>query len=281
MQRDRVRGNIRASDVAKDRELLNRLGYGVLDVQTESGDVGFEDVRRYSYLVAPELSPRATARRLRDILGRPFSEEEARAAWDEILRYKLKRLRETGENVPIEQAAREWDQKYGFGFRRRWYLTRPEPGEKRYVPGAHERSPGAVARIAGRILPELKPLLEAGFSVSDILTIAARNPLQSARLVLRKVPRRERDRHYVQLVADITGWTLPPEQAEKVWEEALRHKLYVKEHLGQDISMERAVVDYVKRLRLSGLDRAALWETGRLFPTREESPEEEEASTPG
>ncbi len=80
MQRDRVRGNIRASDVAKDRELLNRLGYGVLDVQTESGDVGFEDVRRYSYLVAPELSPRATARRLRDILGRPFSEEEARAA---------------------------------------------------------------------------------------------------------------------------------------------------------------------------------------------------------
>jgi hypothetical protein len=29
--------------------------------------------------------------------------------------------------------------------------------------------------------------------------------------------------------------------------------------------MERALVDYFKRLRLSGLDRASLWELGQSF----------------
>lgn len=256
--------DLRASDVIKDEELLNRLGYGILDVQARD-NVGFEDVRRYSYLVEPEQNPRAIAHRLRQILGRPFTEAEARAAWQDILRYKLDRLKDNDEDISMEQAAREWDAEYGFGFRRRWYLTRKEPVQRKYLPGGHERGPGPLGRTAGVIMPELKPLLEAGFSVNDILLIAARNPLRTARIVLHRVPRRDRDKYYVRLVADMTGWELSQEEAERVWVEALKHKLYVKEKFDQDISMERAVVDYVKRLRLSGLDRVALWETGQIF----------------
>lgn len=257
-----MRGDLKASDVVKDQELLNRLGYGIMDVQTSDG-VGFEDVRRFSYVVEPEMSPRATAIRLRKMLGRPFTEAEARATWNEILRYKLRKLRETGEDISIEDAAKQWDKKYGFGFRRKWYLTRPEPGQRRYIPGGRERSPGAVGRAAGAVLPELKPLLEAGFSVNDILHVAAQNPVRTARIMLHRVGKRDRDNYYVRLVGDITGWKLSKEEAEIVWTEALKHKLYVKEEFDQDISMERAIVDYVKRLRLSGLDRVALWETGQ------------------
>ena len=256
--------DVRTADVVNDRELLNRLGYGVLDVQSGSG-VGFEDVRRYGYVVEPELSPRATARRLQAMLGRSFTEKEARATWDEILDYKLKRLEETGEDVPIEQAAREWDQRYGLAFRRRWYLTRPEAGARQYVPGGHERSPGRVDKVAGRVVPEIEPLLQAGFSVADVLTAAAQKPGSTARLVLRRVPKRERGKYYMRLLAKLTGWTLSEEEAERVWGEVLKHKLFLSERLGHDVPIQRAVVDYFKRLRLSGLGRDALWETGQLF----------------
>ncbi len=256
--------NPNLTQVVEDDRLLSRLGYGVLDIESKSG-AGFEDVRRYTYLVAPEKSPRAAAMRLRNLLGRPFTEKEARATWNEILQYKLRRMEETGEDIPVEQAAREWDERYGFAFRRQWYLTRPEPAGRRYMPGGRERGPGPVGKVTGLALPELRPLLEAGFSVTDILTQAAKKPLPSARLALRRVPRAERDRHYVQLVAKLTGWTLSQEEAERVWAQVLQHKLYLSEKLGQDVPAERAAVDYFKRLRLAGLDRAALWETGQLF----------------
>lgn len=267
----------KASQVARDRELLDRLGYGVLDIQSESG-VGFEDVRRYTYLVEPELSPRATAQHLRQLLGRPFSEREARAAWDEILKYKARKVSETGEDLPIEQAAREWDEQFGFAFRRRWFLTRPEPETRTYIPGARERGPGPVGRVTGLALPELRPLLDAGFTVTDVLFEAAKKPVRSARLALIRVPKRDRSKYYVRLVANLTGWTLSPEEAEEVWAEALKHKVYLSEKLGHDVSMERAVVDYFKRVRLSGLDRAALWETGQLFAPNATDHDEFESS---
>jgi hypothetical protein len=250
--------------------MLDRLGYGVLDVQTDSG-VGFEDVRRYSYVVDPELSPRATAIRLQKLLGRPFTEREARAAWDEILEFKLRRVRETGEDLSIEQAAREWDERYGLAFRRRWYLTQPEPGQRKYLPGGRERRPGPVGKVAGAVMPELAPLLESGFSVADVLGAAKAKPRDAVRLVLRRVPKSERARHYVRLIAKLTGWQLSNEEAERVWVEVLKHKVRLSRRYGQDVPVERALVDYFKRMRLSGLDRTALWETGQLLnPERAE-----------
>ncbi|MDQ3856369.1 MAG: DUF4032 domain-containing protein [Chloroflexota bacterium] len=253
-----------ASQVAQDRELLDRLGYGVLDIQSGSG-VGFEDVRRHSYVVQPDLSPRATAMRLQSVLKRPFTEREARAAWNEILRYKAKRMSETQEDLPIEQVIREWDEKYGYGFRRRWFLSQPEAEARRYIPGGRERGPGPVSKVTGLVVPELKPLLEAGFDVVDVLFEAAKRPGRAASFVLRRVPKKERSKRYVRLIANLTGWTLSEEEAERAWGEILKHKIHLSEEAGHDVSMERAVVDYFKRLRLSGLDRSVLWETGQLL----------------
>jgi hypothetical protein len=261
-----------ATDVAMDPELRTRLGYGVLDVPSRSG-AGFEDVRRYSYLADPALDPRSLAMWLRHTLGRPFSEKEAQATYNEIEEYRRRRQQETGEELSLEQAAHEWDDRYGYAFRRRWFLTRPEPGERRYVPGGRERGPSKVDKAAGLVLPELRPLLEAGFSVVDVLTYAAGRPLRSAKLALHRVPKKDRPKHYVRLVADLTGWTLSEEEAARVWEECLKHKAYLSERAGHDVPMERAVVDYFKRLRLSGLDRPALWEHGQLFGPDEEEPD--------
>lgn len=271
-----------ASEVVNDAQLRVRLGYGVLDVQSSSG-VGFEDVHRYSFMGERALNPRAKANRLRHILGRAFSEKEALATWNEISEYMRRQEEETDKELRFEDAAREWDEQYGYAFRRRWYLTRPEPGQRRYVPGGRERGPTPIGKAAGLVLPELRPLLEAGFSVTDVLTHAARQPLPSARLALRRVPPQERNNHYVRLVADLTGWKLTEEEATRVWEYALEHKAYLSERAAHDVPMARAVVDYFKRLRLSGLDRVSLWELGHPFAPNsgEEDPQDARSTEPG
>lgn len=251
------------TDLVENPELRARLGYGVLDMLTSSG-VGFEDIHRYTSMDSEAATPRAKADRLRRLLNRALTEKEALAAWNEISEYQ-RRQEEAGHELTFEEATREWDEKYGFAFRRRWFLTRPEPGQRQYVPGGRERGPTPVGRAAGLVLPELRPLLEAGFSVTDVLTHAAREPLPSAKLALHRVPKRERNNYYVRLVADLTGWSLSEEEAERVWEEALKHKAYLSERAGHNVPMDRALVDYFKRLRLSGLDRASLWESGQSF----------------
>ncbi len=253
-----------ATDVALNPQLRERLGYGVLDVPSRSG-AGFEDVRRYSYVAERDLDPRSLAMRLRQILGRPFSEKEAQATLNEIEEYRRRHQQENGDELPFERAAKEWDERYGRAFRRRWFLTRPEPGERKYVPGGRERGASTVGKAAGLVLPDLRPLLESGFSVPDVLIHAAREAKPSARLALRRVPKRERHNYYVRLVADLTGWRLSEEEAERVWGECLKHKVYLSERAGHDVPMARAVVDYFKRLRLSGLDRTALWDLGQSF----------------
>lgn len=257
-----------ASEVTRDRELQERLGYGMLDVQTESG-AGFEDVRRYSYVAEPQLNPKATALRLGPLLGRSFSEKEAVATWTEILQYQRQRADKTGEDLPIERAAREWDARHGPAFRRRWYLVRPESSPRRYITGGHEQGPGIGSRLVARRVPGLRPLLEAGFSLRDVL---------AAWVIARRVPKDKRHKRYILLVAKLTGWTLTVEEAVRVWDQVLRHQLRLSKWLGHEVSLERATVDYFRRLRLSGLDRSALWETGELLnPDSAEHVEEPEA----
>jgi len=263
-----------AAQLAQDSELRRRLGYGVLDVQGVSG-VGFEDVLRFSHVREPGLNPRQKASRLRKLLNRTFTEREAYAVWHEIAEYRNRRLADTDEDIAVDQAAREWDAQYGYAFRRRWFLSQPEPGQRRYVPGARERGPTTASKAAGLVIPELKPLLEAGYSVTDLIAQVASDPLPSARIAVSKARKKARNKHYVRLIGRLTGWALSAEEAERVWDEASKHRESLSKRQGHDVPMERALVDYFKRLRLSGLDRASLWESGQSFAPNsgEEAPE--------
>ncbi len=82
--------------------------------------------------------------------------------------------------------------------------------------------------------------------------------------MLRRVSREEHTGYYVHLVARLTGWTLSEEEAKLVWIQVLEHWQRLREQ-GPDVSVERATVDYFKRLRLAGLDRTTLWEVGQAF----------------
>ncbi|MDQ3328115.1 MAG: DUF4032 domain-containing protein [Chloroflexota bacterium] len=253
-----------AAQVAEDSELRRRLGYGMLDVQGVSG-VGFEDVLRYSHIREPGMNPRQMASRLRKLLNRTFTEKEAYAVWHEIAEYRRRRSAETGDDVALDQAARDWDSQYGYAFRRRWFLSQPEPGQRRFVPGARERWPTTASKAAGLVIPELKPLLEAGYSVTDLIAQVASAPLPSARIAVNRARKKARNKHYVRLIGRLTGWELSAEEAERVWDEALKHRESLSKRQGHQVPMERALVDYFKRLRLSGLDRASLWELGQSF----------------
>lgn len=252
------------AQVAEDSELRRRLGYGVLDVQGVSG-VGYEDVLRFSHVREPGLNPRQMASRLRKVLNRTFTEKEAYAVWHEIDEYRRQLSAETGAEVDLDQAAREWDAQYGYAFRRRWFLSQPEPGNHRIVPGARERGTTTAGKAAGLVIPELKPLLEAGYSVTDVIAQVASEPLPSARIAVTRARKKARNKHYVRLIGRLTGWELSEKEAERVWDEAVKHRDSLSKRQGHHVPMERALVDYFKRLRLSGLDRASLWELGQSF----------------
>ncbi len=250
-----------AADVARDPVLRRRLGHGILDVETGSG-VGFEDVRRYSYLASPELSPRATAVLLRRLLGRPMGKREARAALAEIREYGSGRG-EAGEDLPLEQAAREWDERCGYAFRRQWSLTEPELGQRRYLPGGRELGPGMLGRGVGLLLPGLRPLLSGGFGAAPVLARAAWEILPYTSQALRGVPRLERSaRYHARLVGAQTGWGLSGAGAKCVGERVLEHKARLTEREERDVAVGQAAADYFKRLGFSGLGRSSLWDEG-------------------
>ncbi len=250
-----------AADVARDPVLRRRLGHSILDLESRSG-VGFEDVRRYSYLASPELSPRATAALLRRLLDRPMSEREARTVLAQIREYGRGRG-EAGEDLPLEQAAREWDELCGYAFRRRWSLTEPELGRRRYLPGGRELGPGMLSRGVALLLPGLRPLLGGGFGAAPVLARAAWETLPYTSQALRRVPRRERSaRYHARLVGAQTGWGLSRAEAKCVGERVLEHTARLAEREGREVAVGQATADYFKRLGFSGLGRCSLWDEG-------------------
>ncbi|MBI2845707.1 MAG: DUF4032 domain-containing protein [Chloroflexi bacterium] len=237
-----------APDVYKDKELLDRLGYGILDIPYKSG-VGFEDVYRFGYLVQPERAPYFYTRLLLRILGIAFERSLAHAMWAEILRHKYFLSQEAQKDVGIESAARDWYETYGKDFERQWYLKKPEIPQR--FPGVREQGPGLAEKAAGLIIPGLGELVEAGFSILDVFSATKSLGGEGFRLLLGTVPEQEKEKYYVQLVARLAGFELTPEEAERGWGEILEHKWYMSEKAGKDVGIKAAALDYFKRLKLA------------------------------
>lgn len=237
-----------APDVYKDKELLDRLGYGILDIPYQSG-VGFEDVYRFGYLVQPERAPHFYTRLLLRILGMAFERSLAHAMWAEILKHKWLLSEEAGKDVGIEYAARDWYEKYGDGFEKEWYLKKPEV--PRHFPGTPERGPGLAEKAVGLVIPSFKELLAAGFSVLDIFAASRTLGKSGFRLLVGVVPEKEREKFYVRLIGRLAGNELSREEAKAAWQEILEHKWYMSEKAGQDVGIQAAALDYFKRLKMA------------------------------
>lgn len=237
-----------APDVYKDKELLDRLGYGILDIPYRSG-VGFEDVYRFGYLVQPEMAPYFYTRLLLRILGIAFESSLAQAMWAEILKHKWYQSEAAGQDVEIEYAAGDWYEKYGREFEREWYLKKPDV--PRIFPGARERGPGLAEKAVGLLLPDLKALWEAGFSTLDIFAATRSLGGRGFRLLVGIVPQEEQEKFYVRLIAWLGGYELSSQEAESTWREILEHKWYMSEKAGRDVGIQAAALDYFKRLKLA------------------------------
>jgi len=172
-----ARGDITADEVYKDREMLNRLGYGIFDVAWGKSGVGFENVRDFSYVVAQDKDPKIYRRKVFELLDRYYDNDLAKAMWYKFIDHKWVMSERVGQEVDLKTAAQDWFDTHGHAFLKEWTFRLPEvPNRIRYQA---EPNRGFLGIMAGFLRRDLRELLEAGFSVTDIAKAAvlARKPV--------------------------------------------------------------------------------------------------------
>lgn len=159
-------GDITAGEVFKDREMLERLGYGIMDVAWGSSGAGFENIRDFSYVIAPNQDPKLYRRLVFEILGRYFDNELAKAVWGKFIDHKWVLSERAGREVDLVTAALDWYEKHGHAFLKDWTFRQAVvPQRIRYTAEYRQDFSGVVA---GYLFPDLRELLNAGFTVTDI-----------------------------------------------------------------------------------------------------------------
>jgi hypothetical protein len=276
-------GDITAGEVFEDREMLNRLGYGIFDLAWGRDGVGFENVHDFSYVVGENKDPKIYRRKVFEIMGRYYDNDLAKAIWNKFIEHKWVLSEQVGHEIDLRTAAHDWFKNYGHAFLKEWTFRRPEVPKR--IRNQREPRKGLLSIVAGFLLPDLRDLLDAGFSVTDIVKARrfARKPIRrrsggnwrsqmlhgvpgfsrvglerdkSRRdnkpyLLLKKVDPEERDRYYIRMVANLTGHPIETaEEAEKRWREILEHKWYMSEREKQDVGLKAAALDYYRRLNL-------------------------------
>ncbi|MDB5081874.1 MAG: hypothetical protein JWP00_3798 [Chloroflexi bacterium] len=290
-----VQGNITADEVYKDRKMLERLGYGIMDVAWGSSGVGFDNIRNFSYVIAQNQDPKLYRRMVFEILGSYFDNALAKEMWGKFIDHKWVISERAGREIDLVTAAKDWFREHGHDFLKDWTFRQEEVPER--IRNIGEPRKDLSGLVAGYLFPELRELLDAGFSVTDIAIAAVksktrlfrkstkklhsrflrclpetpshhkRNSLHSGEvstiatesewqdnkpfLFVKKLRPSDRDRCYIQLVADLTGHPINTnEKAEKQWSEILEHKWFMSERKGRDVGIRAAAVDYYRRLNL-------------------------------
>ena len=292
------RGDITASEIYADREMLNRIGYGIFDVTFSQDGIGSENIKDFSYIAAQDEDPKMYRRKVFQLIGRYYPNPLAKLLWDKFIDHKWVMSEAAGREIPLQVAAQDWFNQYSHQFLKEWTFTQTDIPYR--VRNRHEPYVGVVSLLAGRLVPQISELLQSGFSIVDITKAAvtqtvvpghwrklahrkgthrrirfvprfslvrlgkrvkksfarvSRKPVDDEQeyLVIKKLDPAEieQGRHYVQLVAQLTGHQPhSPEEAERRWSEILEHKWYMSERAGHDVGMQTAALDYFRRLNL-------------------------------
>lgn len=164
-------GDITAAEVYADREMLNRLGYGIFDVSFGSfGGVGFENVKDFSYVIAQDQDDKLYRQKVYELTGHYYPNRLAKAIWDKFIDHKWVLSERAGHEVDLPTAAQDWMEKYSHDFLKDWTFHQPEvPQRFRYQ---NEPRKGVVGLMAGALIPHWRELLDAGFTITDIARAA-------------------------------------------------------------------------------------------------------------
>jgi hypothetical protein len=184
------RGDITAGEIYQDRELLNRLGYGIFDVNFGSNSVGFENVKDFTYVVAPDQDPRLYRRRVFDLTGRYFPSDLAKAIWNKLIDHKWVLSEKLGHEVSLQAAAVDWMEHYSQGFLKEWTFNQTViPGR---IRTRKEPRKGLLSLVTGLVMPDVKQLLDAGFTVTDVIKAGVHQTFNNRvwRTVAKKAKRR-------------------------------------------------------------------------------------------
>jgi Domain of unknown function (DUF4032) len=163
------RGDITAGEIYEDRELLNRLGYGIFDVNFGSSSIGFENIKDFTYVVAPDEDPRLYRRRVFDLTGRYFPTNLAKAIWNKLVDHKWVFSEEAGHEVSLRAAAEDWMERYSQGFLKEWTFNQPDNAIPGRIRNRKEPRKGWLGLVTGLVMPDFKQLLDAGFTVKDVI----------------------------------------------------------------------------------------------------------------
>ena len=165
------RGDISASEVYADREMLNRLGYGIFDVTFgKDGGVGFENVRDFSYVVAQDDDPRLYRRKVYELIGRYYPNRLAKELWDKFINHKWVMSERAGYEIDLITAANDWFNRHGHQFLKEWTFRQSVVPTR--IRNQSEPSTGMLGVVASRLFPNLRELLNAGFSITDVARAA-------------------------------------------------------------------------------------------------------------
>lgn len=166
-------GDITADEVYKDREMLERLGYGILDVAWGDSGAGFENIRDFSYVISPNQDPKMYRRLVFELLDRYFDNALAKAMWDKFIDHKWVLSEQAGKEIDLATAAKDWFEEHGHAFLKDWTFRQAVVPERiRYTSEPRKDFTGVVA---GFLFPDLRELLDAGFTVTDIALAAVRS----------------------------------------------------------------------------------------------------------
>ncbi len=234
-----MRGDINAVELHQDKEFLTRLGYGIFDVAVGStGDVGFEDVRRYSYLEAEEEDPKLYRRRVFNLVGKYYPNDLAQVLWAKFKEYQVQKAWYEGRDMSLEQAAREWLTKFGHSYFKEWTLHMPEV-PTRMRNQEDEPRLGWLDVAALNLFPQWRELFEAGFSLTAILFAELRRG---------RAKNGKTSERYLRLVAALSGHRIHnAEEARKRMAEVEELEKYLVQH-GQELNPRAATIEYYRRL---------------------------------
>ena len=239
-----MRGDVQAGEVFANRQLQERLGYGMLDVpfDTHNGDfgVGFEDVVNYAYVEAPDKDPKFYRRRVYDILGRYYPNALARAMWARMAEYRAAESLVRCCAMAVDEAGREWFTQHGHDFLREWAFSQAELPER--VRGQREPGRQQWTWVASLVAPNLRDVFGAGFRLGDVV-----------QAVGHEIAHPNKPLPYdVDLIAHLTGHAPTNScEAASIMADVALHQKCMSERAGHDVGLRAAALDYFRRLRLA------------------------------
>lgn len=237
-----MRGDIKAAELYQDRDFLTRVGLGIYDIEFGSnGNVGFEDVFKFSYVENEEVDPKLFRRKVFNLTGKYYNNDVAQTLWARFHECRALLSEIEGRQLSLEEAAQRWLRDYGHDFFKAWALQATEVPFR--MRNQAEPSLGYVDVAALWLTPMWRELIEAGFSLPAIL-------LGMAMEFPRKNHGTKRER-YTRLVSRLSGHRICDDEVlyKRIWEIKQLRRM-ISRQVGHNIGTRVATIEYYRRLNL-------------------------------